>query len=627
MLLNDRQSGGWRIALAFTLTAVAIAGLPSQADAAGNTYNWLNCHGLNREGNPGDGSVGLGQNGPYSAQDKCTNGIADWAYQLKNTDRAGTGTQALLQFNAPAGTAIRYFSMRIDARSADDYNADIGVIDFAGAGTTIYRAPNEPGGFVPFVRGDLAHRSIVVNLYCRKPSGCSRSDAAHIFVREVEIQLTDVADPSISSLGGDLLSGGWRRGTQNLSASAADSGSGLLVFGAQVNGTGVGTADGPSCPHDLSRPYVRRAVPCFSGTSVFNAELDTTAEPFRNGENKVSFFAWDYPINGSLVERTVLVDNAPPELWFSNSEDPEDPELIRARVADAHSGLSERPRMLMRRVGTEAWQELDTERAGSDLTARVNSAALPAGDYEFRLEAVDVAGNAAASAQRQNGQAMVLRFPLKGATTLESSFASGGEAQQTLAYGEASRVEGRLLDAEGKPLAGKRIVVTQEMQAGALYPDRKGDDLTDENGRFSTQIPPGPSGIVTAAYEGSPKYLASSDETGRITVKSAAAFRAVRKRVPEGKAVRFRGTVRHLDAEIPRGGKQVEVQVRLGSRWDTVKQAFRTKPDGRYRFRYRFGRHYTQDARFKFRLKVPGEGDWPYAGIATKPRKVTVEAN
>jgi len=625
-MLNLNRSIPARAALV-ALALGALAAVPAGAQAAGNTYNWLNCHSYNREGVVEH--VGLDERAGFSARDKCGQAISDWSYQLKSSGFGGAGNQALLQFNAPAGTAIRYFSMRIDARSADDFNADIGVVDFSGGGTTIYRAPNDAGGFAPFSWGGLHHRNIVVNLYCRRAGGCSQSSAAHFFVREVEIQLADAADPSIQEIGGNLLAGGWRRGTQTLSGSAIDGGSGLLVFGAQVNGASVGNAGGPGCPGDLSRPYVRRAAPCFGGWANLSTELDTRAAPFRNGENSIRFFAWDYPINSATVDRTVLVDNARPELWFANSEDPEDPELIRAHAADQHSGLSGEPRMLLRRIGGETWQQLDTDRAGSEISTRVDSASMPPGDYEFRLEGSDVAGNATASTQRENGQAMVLRFPLKGATVLESNLGGGGGRSQTLRYGESSRAQGRLLDAQRNPLAGKRIVVTQEMHRGALYPRREGDAVTDAEGRWSVEIPPGPSGTVSASYEGSTKYLPSADQTGSIRVKSAAAFKPVHKRVSEGKAVRFRGSVRHLDARIPPKGKQVEVQVRLGkkAKWDTVKQAFRTRADGSYSFRYRFGKHYVQNTRFKFRLKVPGESDWPYVGIATRSRKIIVKAD
>jgi hypothetical protein len=328
------------------------------------------------------------------------------------------------------------------------------------------------------------------------------------------------------------------------------------------------------------------------------------------------------------VDRTVLIDNALPHLWFANREDPEDPELIRAHAADQHSGLAGEPRMYYRAVGTETWQEIATRRSGSEITARVNSSAVPAGAYEFLLEAADVAGNAAASSKRQNGEPMVLRFPLKGTTVLDSHLGQGGGQAQTLSYGESARAVGRLLDANGDPLVGKRIIVVEEMHRGSLYPRREGDDITNENGRWSVEIPPGPSGTVTASYGGSAKHLSSADRIGRITVKSAARFKPVRKRVPEGGTLRFRGSIRHRDARIPRQGKQVEVQVRLDKgRWDTVKQAFHTEGDGSFGFRYRFGKHYVQDTRFRFRLEVSGESDWPYAGIVTKPRAVVVEAN
>ena len=113
----------------------------------------------------------------------------------------------------------------------------------------------------------------------------------------------------------------------------------------------------------------------------------------------------------------------------------------------------------------------------------------------------------------------------------------------------------------------------------------------------------------------------------RLVVRSKAGLRTSRRRVKEGRSVVFKGTVRHKGARIPPGGKLVELQVRDGKFWNTVRQAFYTKPDGRYRLRYRFRADYTRNAKFHFRVKIVREQGWPYrAPVRTRARKVVVVA-
>ena len=86
--------------------------------------------------------------------------------------------------------------------------------------------------------------------------------------------------------------------------------------------------------------------------------------------------------------------------------------------------------------------------------------------------------------------------------------------------------------------------------------------------------------------------------------------------------------MRHHGARIPAGGKLVEVQYRLKpGRQRTLKQPFRTEPDGSYRLAYRFSKALTADALFRFRLRIRGEGTWPFKGSASKWRKVIVRAH
>ena len=85
--------------------------------------------------------------------------------------------------------------------------------------------------------------------------------------------------------------------------------------------------------------------------------------------------------------------------------------------------------------------------------------------------------------------------------------------------------------------------------------------------------------------------------------------------------------MRHYAARIPDGGKLAELQVRAAHGWNTVRHAFYTNANGRYRLRYRFGRFYNSNVRYRFRLRALREEGWPYKAPArSKSRRLVVEA-
>jgi hypothetical protein len=142
-----------------------------------------------------------------------------------------------------------------------------------------------------------------------------------------------------------------------------------------------------------------------------------------------------------------------------------------------------------------------------------------------------------------------------------------------------------------------------------------------------TKVPAGPSRRITVRFGGTQKYLPTHEVAGSFQVRSQASFETSRDELKEGQRLLFEGKVAHHGARIPSGGKLIELQVRVRTgRWDTVREAFRTRANGRYSLGYRFGRHYVSDAMFHFRVKVQGEGDWPFRGATSRQRIVVVHA-
>ena len=321
-----------------------------------------------------------------------------------------------------------------------------------------------------------------------------------------------------------------------------------------------------------------------------------------------------------------MVDNAPPALAFANEQDADSVETIRADVSDEHSGVGT-ARLFMRPADGTDWQPLETKLVDGQARASVDSSSLPAGEYEFRATAADVAGNTSETTRRANGEPMKLIFPLRKPAELTAHLNRGGSKSQVVRYGTDAKAKGLLLDPSGEPIAGAEVTVIENFGAGALLRERISQATTDEQGKWRSKIPAGPSREVRATYGGSGKFAPVGKSVGSFLVRSRASLRTSRDSIPAGETLRFNGKVSHFGARIPAGGKLLELQVRVKTgRWQTVGESFRTNENGVYRRSYRFGRQYTQDALFRFRLKVKREANWPYKRTNTGHRTVVVRA-
>jgi len=240
--------------------------------------------------------------------------------------------------------------------------------------------------------------------------------------------------------------------------------------------------------------------------------------------------------------------------------------------------------------------------------------------------ASDIARNTTETTIRANGQPMILTFPLKSGVDLMGHL-EGGSQRVTVGYGRPSAVSGSLRDASGQPLPNEDVTVTEYYGEGALIDRRVRTVHTDSRGHWKERLPTGPSRRVTASFAGSRRYLPDVTQAGNMRVKTKATFHLSRRQVPEGHRVAFKGRVGHLAARIPAGGKLVELQVKDGNNWQTVRHPFYTRPNGKYRLRYRFARFYNRNVRYRFRVRVLRERSWPYkAPVSSRVRKLVVKA-
>jgi hypothetical protein len=601
-----------------------LLGYAPSAWGVGATYKVVQCDPLHR----GEQAV-LEANLAYDARSFCANTAQEHAIQVNNTNTAGFTRFGRASWRVPS-SALGIVGVEVQGKLRRDHGHRSRLFmgdENLSETIRVATGATDPTDFDPYTWTGARQESFVASLSCEEADGCAQSNLAKTWVRNVELTLADYSDPVFSQVSGTLVQGGWHRATQTLSVATSDVGSGLLELVTKVNGVSLAVGDG-SCAGVISgTSFANRLVPCTSNR-VLGPEADTAAPPFQDGHNSLSICAEDFAGNQTCESRTISVDNTAPSVAFANQQDSMDPDLIRAPVSDAHSGVAS-ARIYFRPVGSGLWQPLETTMAGGELRARVDSSSVLAGEYEFMAEATDVAGNRTETTLRQNGQAMKLTFPLKAAVQLTADLKPGGAKRQTIAYGRDSVVAGRLLNTSGTALSNRDVTVVEYFGEGALIDRRVRIVETDAQGHWSSKLPAGPSRTVTAYFAGDLRHLAGETEAGSLRVRSKASFRTSRKRIPEGERIVFKGKIGHVGARIPAGGKLIELQVQEGAgRWNTVREAFYTKPSGRYRLAYRFGRFYLADAVFRFRAKVAREQGWPYkAPIRSRTRRVTVLAD
>jgi hypothetical protein len=606
--------------------AVALLGAlaaPASAGAAGKTYTVIQCDRANR----GNQNAALSDAGSYVTHDACGESGA-YAVKIDDRGRASHGAWGKARWStntSSLGIVAVHGSAKLRRHHghasrlwiADADQRQTGRVGGGGTG---------PTGYHRYRWSTHGHgqRQFIASLSCERAGGCPGSHQAHTWVRNVHLKVADYSDPLLTTSGA-LIASGWRRGTQDLGTGGSDVGSGVRQIVARVDGADLMTRNA-SCASIPGSAFAKTFIPCPGRLSLSSPSFDTSASPFHDGHDALSICAIDFAGNRGCDDRMVDVDNTPPELAFARSQDGNDPELIKAPVSDATSGVAG-GRIYYRAVGASTWQPLGTQARSGALEARVDSTAVPPGQYEFLGQATDAAGNFAQTTWRRDGQPMVLTFPLKSGVRLTGYLAPSGGHRKTIRYGRRSKVRGRLTDRVGHPLAVQEVTVVEHFGSGALIDRRVRTVETDSRGRWGERIPGGPSRRITASYDGSPRYIPSRARVGELAVRTRVGLRLSRRHVPAGGRVVFKGRVRHFAARIPAGGKLIELQVKAGHSWDTVRHAFYTNANGKYRIRYRFAHFYTSNVRYRFRLKVLREQGWAYKAPAkSKPRKLVVEA-
>jgi len=346
--------------------------------------------------------------------------------------------------------------------------------------------------------------------------------------------------------------------------------------------------------------------------------------------------------SGSAIEIPLRLDDVPPGVAFEGVPDatlPELPPTVSAVVRDEHSGPAG-GQIEYKRLNAEHWIELPTKlQPGGDPGAARLTATVPdnlePGTYVFRADATDGAGNTASTTRRADGTEMALRRtpppvgPSRPAARQgEASHSAPGAKTRlfaklrwrsrhgssvTVPFGAGAALSGRLLNADGAGLSGRRLRIVSRPSRGALSGIRVEAVQTGAHGGFKLALPAGPSRRITVAFPGGAGLDAARRPALALRVRGAATLNASPHSLRTGRSVRLWGRVRARGAPLPRRGKLVAIQyyeneARL---WRPV-LVTRSDHSGRFRARYRF-RYIVGTAKIRLRAVALAEERWPYA--------------
>jgi hypothetical protein len=337
------------------------------------------------------------------------------------------------------------------------------------------------------------------------------------------------------------------------------------------------------------------------------------------------------------VPVTLRYDPEPPQLAFEPPA-PADPTLVSVAVTDRVSGVASGS-IEISPSGSGIWQTLATDLTGGHLLTLIDDAALPAGTYVLRARAADLASNEASTDRRLDGQAIILTLPVRIVSTMKAGFERIRWVRQTVRrHGKRVRVRRRItvLTPAARVSSGGRAQIAGRLtnRDGQGIPDQEvrvysssvvsADQVvavlrTDSDGRYRYTATGAMNRTLRFAFVGSALVLPAQASV-EMRVPGLTSLGVSRRLALNGQAVTFSGSLRTLPA--PAGGKLVELQVRLSSRWQTFRTV-RTDAAGRWAIAYRFRR--TRGVqRYRFRARLPKEADYPFAAGGSRSLTVRV---
>jgi hypothetical protein len=214
---------------------------------------------------------------------------------------------------APPGTGITRVSGTWWHALHDGMEQRIGVGTWSGGFDPFLSAASTDVTPGEFVAGFSAPQPALEDrLLCARAESkwCSIEPGSWSAVRALTITIQDDGGPG-AWIGGDLTTGGWRRGGQGIAFSGSDGGSGVRFGETLLDGNRVALAEYSCAKASIGGEWRgTRMQPCATGASG-GATIDTTR--FSDGIHGLRHCTTDFAGNvGCTGEQPVAIDNNPP---------------------------------------------------------------------------------------------------------------------------------------------------------------------------------------------------------------------------------------------------------------------------------------------------------------------------
>jgi hypothetical protein len=191
-------------------------------------------------------------------------------------------------------------------------------------------------------------------------------------------------------------------------------------------------------------------------------------------------------------------------------------------------------------------------------------------------------------------------------------------------HGRGATVTGWLGSYAGVALGGQSVSVLTAPDNGLGSFTTAATVITAPNGTWSAALPPGPSRLVEAVYDGGPTTEASV--SGQVELVVPAEVRLLRispRRVAWGGTVRLVGQL--AGGYLPPGGALVRLRIGLGSAFTTYGIHEHVGGNGRFTTTYTFGLGDASVHRsYWFQIASLPMGNYPYAPASSRRLSVFV---
>lgn len=462
-------------------------------------------------------------------------------------------------------------------------------------------------------------------------------------IHSVELVVRDLWVPVPTGLSGTALEDGVQTDERTVVADVSDDGSGLFDVVVEIDGVVAARGTDPSQTKcvDAGQSEHRdftTVAPCKTGSQRRSFSFDS--RKFADGKHRMRITATDAAGNEALLTER--------EVHFENYGKPVN--TVKPSI-EGPSGAP-RPGDLLRATPgkwddqgrsikfTYQWQ------GSADGVSWDNKPKADSPNYLTSREDIGRYVRVLVTAETIEGSASVpsdrTAAVVSGATIAPAGFGDGNEAPSGAAAGgdpstaqlvvdrEQRTVDvkhgakivltGRLVDADGQPIANASVDVFEQLVLTAAPWNKIGSVTTDSQGGYSFRPQTTASRRLRFAFadkRDSANYRATREVL--VSVQGAMSISAKRKVLSPGSTIRLKG--RLTVDQLPKSGTWVEVQVLDAGVWRTIATR-KTSSKGLWTFKHRLRQ--SSGITFRFRSRLRPVGDVASAETKSSTLKVRV---